>query len=81
MTPFRIVLAYDELADVWYIRDSEVPGLHIEAESFEALKARLGQATADLLNSQMKIDGREAVYRADLPLEVIRHNSDDRLRA
>ncbi|MDP9138951.1 MAG: DUF1902 domain-containing protein [Pseudomonadota bacterium] len=81
MTPLRIVLAYDERADVWYVRDSDVPGLHIEAESFEALKVRLGQAAADLLNSQLRIEGREAVYRADLPLEVIRHNSDDRLRA
>ena len=81
MAPFRIVLAHSEGADVWYVHNLMCRASTLKLKSFEALKARLGQAIADLLNSQLRIDGREAVYRANLPLEVIQHSGDDRLLA
>jgi Domain of unknown function (DUF1902) len=78
----RIELAYDEEAKVWYVYQSDVPGLRLEADTFEELRERVGAAVADLLNAQLEIEGRKAVHGADLKLEVTQHQGgNERLRA
>ncbi|HKQ96033.1 MAG TPA: DUF1902 domain-containing protein [Aestuariivirgaceae bacterium] len=80
---FKVEIAYDGDAHVWYVRRSNVPGLHIEADTPERLKRRLPQVVADLLNSRLEIEGRDAVVNADhLAFDVIqRRSSNARLRA
>jgi hypothetical protein len=43
--------AWDSEANVWYVQDSNVPGLHIEAETREKLYEKLPGAIEDLLGS------------------------------
>jgi predicted RNase H-like HicB family nuclease len=41
--------AWDTEAKVWYIEDSNLPGLHIEAETLDELRNKLPGAIEDLL--------------------------------
>jgi hypothetical protein len=43
--------AWDSEAKVWYVQDSNVLGLHIEAETREKLYEKLPGAIEDLLGS------------------------------
>ena len=63
--------ARDQEAGVWFIESSDVPGLHLEAESLEALADQLPGAILDLLEAsgQLPADGR------DVPVELIAHAS------
>jgi hypothetical protein len=51
--------AWDEEAQVWYVEESDIPGLATEADSLEALRERLRVIIPDLLSD-----------RADAPQEL-----------
>ncbi len=55
----QVHLAHDDEADVWYIAKSDIPGLVLEAESVEALFARIQEAAPQMieLNCQEILDG------------------------
>ena len=63
--------ARDPDAGVWFVESSDVPGLHLEAESLEALADKLPGAILDLLEASGDLtpDGQ------DLPVELIAHAS------
>lgn len=44
--------AWDEDAKVWYIEDSDIPGLVTESESLEGLRQRIRDILPDLLHGQ-----------------------------
>jgi hypothetical protein len=46
---FTVRAAWDAEAEVWYIEHSDLPGLHIEAETPIALYEKLPRAIEDLL--------------------------------
>ena len=41
--------AYDDDASVWYVEHSEVDGLRVEGETFEAFRRNVADAAADLI--------------------------------
>jgi hypothetical protein len=51
MTHISVRAAWDDEAKVWYIEHSNLPGLHIEAETREQLYSKLPGAIEDLLGS------------------------------
>jgi hypothetical protein len=51
MTHITVKAAWDPEAQVWYIEHSTLQGLHIEAETREALYSKLPGAIEDLLGS------------------------------
>jgi broad specificity phosphatase PhoE len=44
--------AHDDEAGVWYVEHSDVGGLHVEGESFEAFCRNVASAVADLLEGE-----------------------------
>ena len=58
--------ALDPDANVWYVAESSLPGLNIEAESFDALIAKLPGAIEDLIEAG---DGGHSNIRQ--PVELI----------
>ncbi len=57
--------ARDAEAGVWYVESSDVEGLHIEGETFEAFCRNVSLAVVDLLEGEA----------ADMPIEIIAHTS------
>jgi predicted RNase H-like HicB family nuclease len=55
--------AYDEEAGVWYVEHSDVEGLHVEGETFEAFCGNVGSAVGDLLEGE------------EVHIEIIAHAS------
>lgn len=45
----RVSAAYDDEAGVWYVADSEVPGLSCEAEIADGLLAKLARIVPELI--------------------------------
>jgi len=48
--------AWDEEAQVWYVEESDIPGLATEADSLEALRERLRVIIPDLLSDRMRFE-------------------------
>jgi predicted RNase H-like HicB family nuclease len=46
---FRILVAYDDEAQVWFVNDSDVPGLNAEADTQEELRIKLLAMIPELL--------------------------------
>lgn len=44
-----VTAKYDDEANVWYVEESNVPGLRTEAPSIEALRAKLPALIEDLV--------------------------------
>lgn len=65
--------AYDAEASVWYVEESDVPGLATEAATIELLIKKLPGMIADLLemNSSNGDDGEVC----EVPIELIAHAS------
>ena len=61
-TPDLIVVkaAWDADAGVWWIEDSDLPGLNLEAESLDALRDKVPGAIEDLLEAR-GTDGRDVL--------------------
>lgn len=45
----KVHLAFDEEANCWYVADSDVPGLHLEADTPFALMERVAAAAGELI--------------------------------
>ena len=59
--------AHDDEAGVWYVQSSDVAGLRVEGDTFEAFCRNVTSAVADLL------EGEEAA--GEIPVEIIAHAS------
>jgi predicted RNase H-like HicB family nuclease len=58
--------AFDDAARVWYVESSDLDGLHVEGDTFEAFRRNVAAAAADLLEGH----GAEDVH-----IEIIAHAS------
>lgn len=58
-----VVASWDEKAHVWYVRESSVPGLSLEAASWDELVNKLDVAIPELLelNDKHGKDGRHPI--------------------
>jgi predicted RNase H-like HicB family nuclease len=66
MRTYTVSCEWDPDAGVWYVSDSDVPGLATEASSFEALELKLQAMIPELLELNAAADPREPV-----PFELI----------
>jgi hypothetical protein len=62
-----VTAKYDDEADVWYVEESNVPGLRTEAPSIEALRAKLPGLVEDL------VEINQPDFHGEIPIEVIAH--------
>ena len=69
MTTFIIRAEWDEEARVWYVADSNVPGLSTEAPTAEALVDKLKVMLPELLELN------DGVEYSSVPFELIAHRS------
>jgi hypothetical protein len=63
---------FDDEARVWFTESADLPGLRIEAETFEQLQEKLPCAILDLLEADEDDEGGD---RRDVPIELIAHAS------
>ncbi len=75
----RFMVDFDEDAQVWFVRDSSLPGLRTEALSLDALVAKLKVMVPDLLAAIAETGGA-AEPGEDIPIEVILHTNTRALR-
>ena len=67
MALLLVKAAFDREAAVWYVSDTDVPGLATEAASFDALCEKVLAIAPELLELNGWQDGREVV------IEIIAH--------
>ena len=60
-----IKAAHDDEAGVWYVEHSDVEGLHVEGETFEAFCSKVANAVGYLLEGE----------GGDVHIEIIAHAS------
>jgi hypothetical protein len=63
----------DPEARVWFVRESDLPGLNLEADTVEALVEKLPGAILDLLEADSF--GGEYGDTQEVPVELIAHAS------
>jgi predicted RNase H-like HicB family nuclease len=69
--PGRLIIvkvAYDPEARVWYVEDSDLPGVNAEAPTPQELRDKLPGVIADLLEEAGESD-------VEVPIEIIAHMS------
>jgi len=71
---YRFTVDFDSEANVWYVCDSTLPGLHTEAASLDALVDKLREMVPDLLAAIDELGGG-ADTGSDIPFEVILHTN------
>ncbi len=65
---FNVTIEWDAEASVWYVDDSDVPGLVAEAPTVEAMRDKLSVLVPELVSlNRHKID---YVPGADLPVRI-----------
>lgn len=60
---------YDPDAGVWFVEESDLPGLSAEAATIEALAEKLPGMIIDLIEENGTADG------IDVPIELVAHRS------
>jgi len=65
--------AFDPEARVWFVEESDLPGLNLEADRLEDLVEKLPGAVRDLLETGAS--GGEYDKSQDIPIELIAHAS------
>lgn len=68
-TRVRVTAAYDPEAKVWYVEDSDLPGVNAWAPTVEGLLHKLPGVVLDLLEAEGCGDGDE------VPIELVAHAS------
>lgn len=61
----KVHLAYDEEADRWFVAESDIPGLRLEAETAAALVERIGNCAQEMieLNATEIMEAHETVFQ------------------
>lgn len=81
MASYRFVIDYDAEAGVWYVCESNLPGLRTEAASLDRLVENLKVLVPDLLDAIDECNGNSD-GAGEIPFEVILHaNSQARATA
>jgi len=60
--------AHDDEAGVWYVQHSDIEGLHIEGDTFEAFCTNVAGAASDLIEGGSDGD-------SEVQIEIIAHAS------
>lgn len=62
--------AFDEDSGVWWVEHSDLEGLHVEGETFEAFRRNVGNAAVDLLEGEADEALIEIVAHASIRARV-----------
>jgi hypothetical protein len=74
MAKLKVTCEWDAEAAVWYVCDSNVPGLSAEADTVEAMEAILHERIPELVRLNMpELVGHEAPRRIPFDLFTRRH--------
>jgi hypothetical protein len=72
----KVHFAQDDETGVWYIADSDIPGLRVEADSADALMRKVTEVAPDLIELNVEeilaAQGAEGQYGAERPKLNIR---------
>lgn len=77
--PFTVTVRHDEAAHIWYVHESDVPGLHAEAATLDELVGVIEALSPDLIAANLPSD--ETGDRPDIPVCVQHLVSAKRVRA
>jgi len=66
----KIECAWDEQAQVWYVEDSNLPGLALEAPTQDAMNEQLKLVIPDLLQAYASLRSQRASKRKSIPARV-----------
>jgi len=72
---FKIDVQWDDEARVWYVEESDVPGLAAEADTVEALNSLLSVRVPELLQLNVPDFGKDQHDRSTY--EVVTHRQQD----
>jgi predicted RNase H-like HicB family nuclease len=64
----QVIVSHDSDNGVWFVTESDVPGLNAEAESFDALVAIVTELAPELIESNLEAQPEDA---AGIPLRVL----------
>jgi hypothetical protein len=64
----KVSVTFDREAHVWFVKDSDLHGLNIEAATLDALMDKLPGAVTDLLELEGYFDQESS--NANVPIEV-----------
>lgn len=70
MSLLVIKVAFDCEASVWYVSDSDIPGLATEAASFDALREKLLIVAPELLDAN-----GIATAPDEIPVDIVVHDT------
>ena len=73
----RVVVRYDDEAGVWYVPESNLPGLHLEAESPNEIRQELLALIPLLLKKNATpVRSRPMDDHREVPLELIMQSKE-----
>ena len=70
MSSYTVEVAFDSDARVWYIERSDIPGLNVEASSYEELVEVVLDFAPELI--QHNLEGGD-MSRMSFPVNVVQH--------
>jgi len=69
---FQVHVSWDEEARVWYVSESDVPGLNAEAETLDEMQIELRQLVPELLT----LNGVIRPQNHEVPWELVSRHSE-----
>lgn len=73
---FHVRCDWDEEAGVWYVAESDVPGLSVEAETMDQMQQKVMQAALELIELNMPQLRRADRPHDDVPLSLVYHKDE-----
>jgi hypothetical protein len=74
---FHVWIAWDDEAGVWYVRDSDLPGLVAEADTVDALRDKLLPRVRELVDLNTHLLDRSTTGEVPLHLHAERTDTVD----
>ena len=62
---FYVEAEWDEEAKIWYVADTNIPGLSTEGETLELLTERVEQVASELISANSPRRSRKIILRAE----------------
>jgi predicted RNase H-like HicB family nuclease len=73
---FKIQASWDAEAEVWYVVESDVPGLHAEGETLEELFEVLKELVPELVGANVFSKQGRNKANSQVPIELITHRKE-----
>lgn len=68
---FKVIACYDDEAGVWFIQETDVPGLTAEAKTVEEMMQKLDVRIPEMLELNHHLLNKEIIDKA--PYELVTH--------